>query len=290
MKHVHWRPTIFGNHPAGKVAIDFNVTNEPAQMTKLFHSHPEHYEISVYVSGENKFCFEDGNDYVPSYGDIRVSAPGQPHCGVLAQACCLSRINLFLCVDAEQEFIANGFDITAACREIAAQKPSVIRLPDHLLHQMMKMFFETNDALDRKLIDCDAIAYSCFIRFFTIINNAYFSSNKSIIKPYPTGVISAACQYIDDHYYEINNLTEVSEALHVSSSYLSSGFSSKMKITMTDYLHYRRLSRSLYLLATGKSVTEAALEVGFSSASYYSKLFHHRYGISPSQYAKQITC
>ena len=270
MKHVHWRPTIFGNHPAGKVAIDFNVTYEPEQTEKLFHSHHDTYEISVYISGENKFCFEDSSDYTPSYGDIRVSAPGQPHCGIMTQACCFSRINLFL--------------------RIAAEKPSVIRLPDNQLHQLMKMFFETNDALDRKLIDCDAIAYCNFIRFFTIINNAYFSSNKSIIKPYPTGVVSAACQYIDDHYYEINNLTEVSEALHVSSSYLSSVFSSRMAMTMTDYLHYRRLSRSLYLLATGKSVTEAALEVGFSSASYYSKLFHHRYGISPSQYAKQITC
>jgi AraC-like DNA-binding protein len=48
-----------------------------------------------------------------------------------------------------------------------------------------------------------------------------------------------------------------------------------------------RLRRAKELLATStKNITEIAREVGFEDSLYFSRLFHRREGISPTQFRK----
>ena len=49
-----------------------------------------------------------------------------------------------------------------------------------------------------------------------------------------------------------------------------------------------RLGRAKALLATGATVTDACLEVGFSSLGSFSLLFHRRTGTPPSAYRRQV--
>jgi AraC-like DNA-binding protein len=49
-----------------------------------------------------------------------------------------------------------------------------------------------------------------------------------------------------------------------------------------------RLERAKELLASGRSVTEVCMEVGFSSLGSFSGLFRRRVGASPSQYGQRL--
>ena len=49
-----------------------------------------------------------------------------------------------------------------------------------------------------------------------------------------------------------------------------------------------RMERAKLLLAAGVSVTDACLEVGFSSLGSFSQLFHRRTGTPPSAYRRQV--
>jgi AraC-like DNA-binding protein len=58
--------------------------------------------------------------------------------------------------------------------------------------------------------------------------------------------------------------------------------------TFTNYLNYIRITEAeKLLLTTDKSMTEIALEVGFSSSSYFIQQFRQYKDISPFQFRKK---
>ena len=71
--------------------------------------------------------------------------------------------------------------------------------------------------------------------------------------------------------------------------YLSRIFSSQTGKTITQYLRQLRMERSADLLKSGDfNVTEAALEVGYSSLSHFSAAFHETFGSCPGLYPLKI--
>ena len=65
----------------------------------------------------------------------------------------------------------------------------------------------------------------------------------------------------------------------------------KLKATVgmnpTEYLRRFRLQKACDLLAGGMNSSRVALEVGFSSHSYFTRCFSAQYGFAPSQYIQQ---
>jgi AraC-like DNA-binding protein len=58
-----------------------------------------------------------------------------------------------------------------------------------------------------------------------------------------------------------------------------------------EYLQQQRLSRAKALLQQGMAVTRVAFEVGFQSASHFSRRFHQCFGVSPSRYREEcLSC
>ena len=56
-------------------------------------------------------------------------------------------------------------------------------------------------------------------------------------------------------------------------------------MTIPQYLRQLRMERAAELLRSGKfNVTEAALEVGYSSLSHFSQAFHETFGCCPGLY------
>lgn len=292
MSLTQWHPRLFSDSSKNKFSIDFIEsfeTEETIQGDNWYpHTHSNLYEIGIYICGELSVRHDD-DVYTPLSGDVNFYIPGEVHCGIILRPCLVGRINIFIPLETATAFADDGFDLLAFCHDATANnRPHILRLPSSQLQKMMHMVLEMRDALDRGLLNADAIAFSNFIKIFTILNEVYFSDNKEHLIPPPAGIVREACHYIDTNYSDIRTLSEVADAIHVNVTYLSSIFKKHMSVTMSDYLNYRRLSHSRYLLAAGKSVTEACFKAGFSSMSYYIKLFRKLYGITPGIYAKKI--
>lgn len=54
-----------------------------------------------------------------------------------------------------------------------------------------------------------------------------------------------------------------------------------------QYLIDVRLEHAASLLAGGSDVGEAAVASGYPDVYHFSKMFHKRFGLSPSEYARQ---
>lgn len=80
-------------------------------------------------------------------------------------------------------------------------------------------------------------------------------------------------------------LEELGREVACSPFYLSRTFSAEMGMTIPQYLRQLRLERAAELLRSGRfNVTEAAMEVGYSSLSHFSQAFHEHFGCCPGLY------
>jgi AraC family transcriptional regulator len=81
------------------------------------------------------------------------------------------------------------------------------------------------------------------------------------------------------------SLEEIGQAAGCSPFYLSRTFSGATGMTIPQYVRQLRLERAAELLRSGRfNVTEAALEVGYSSLSHFSQAFHDTFGCCPGLY------
>jgi AraC-like DNA-binding protein len=77
-------------------------------------------------------------------------------------------------------------------------------------------------------------------------------------------------------------LEELGREVACSPFYLSRTFTRETGMTISQWVRQARLEKAAELLRTGKcNVTEAALEVGYSSLSHFSQAFHEMFGCCP---------
>jgi AraC family transcriptional regulator len=81
------------------------------------------------------------------------------------------------------------------------------------------------------------------------------------------------------------SLEELGREVGCSPFHLSRTFSQEMGMTIPQYLRQIRMEKAAELLKSGKfNVTEAALEVGYSSVSHFSNAFRETLGCCPGLY------
>jgi AraC family transcriptional regulator len=87
------------------------------------------------------------------------------------------------------------------------------------------------------------------------------------------------------HLAEPLSLAEIARVVGCSQFHLSRTFSAETGKTISQYLRRLRMERAAEMLKSGKhNVTEAALEVGYSSLSHFSQGFCQEMGCCPGLY------
>ena len=85
------------------------------------------------------------------------------------------------------------------------------------------------------------------------------------------------------------NLEQLSEEYGLSQAKLQEGFKLLYTRTVTEYIRHVRLEAARdYLRNSDMNVSEVVYTIGFSSRSYFSKIFKNKYKISPSEFKAKI--
>jgi AraC family transcriptional regulator len=98
--------------------------------------------------------------------------------------------------------------------------------------------------------------------------------------------LQIAREYLHGNIDRQISLEELSREACVSRYHLLRAFQRVFRQTPHGYLTGLRLERARSLLETGRTVTDVALDVGFTSVSAFSRRFRSRYGVSPSRLPK----
>lgn len=100
-------------------------------------------------------------------------------------------------------------------------------------------------------------------------------------------IVRTIIAYMNKNYNEDISLDKVAKTTYLSPAYISKVFKEETGYSPINYLISIRLKKSRELLESGNiSVKEAAEQVGYKDAYYFSKLFKKYYGFSPSKLIK----
>jgi two-component system response regulator YesN len=102
-------------------------------------------------------------------------------------------------------------------------------------------------------------------------------------------IILKAKKFIEEHLNDEKlSRDEIANCVGLTPSYLSVLYKKETGQHISEYINYARLEKAKELLATtSKNISEIAYEVGFSSQSYFTRLFSHEFKISPNKYRKK---
>jgi len=91
--------------------------------------------------------------------------------------------------------------------------------------------------------------------------------------------------YIHNNYTKKITLDVLCDEVNISKQYCMRLFKKYLHTTIDDYVLSTRMKHAAYLLRhTYMNVNEASSYLGFSSVSYFSRVFKRYYGVSPSDY------
>ena len=112
---------------------------------------------------------------------------------------------------------------------------------------------------------------------------------KNMLKPTVPESIKKAVDYINANLASDLSITKLSKNANISKSALYKKFHDHFGCTVSEYIKTRRVEAAKELMSDSElSMEEIAQHVGFSGASYFSRVFKEHTGISPMRYKKEI--
>jgi AraC-like DNA-binding protein len=130
-----------------------------------------------------------------------------------------------------------------------------------------------------KDVICIGLIYQLFVKIKTIIDETASSVSTSIN-------IQKSISYIEKNFCLNTDIKAIAEMSYTSLSNLEKSFKKLFGMSPLKYRNSLRINRAKILLLGGKSISETAIEVGFSDVYYFTKTFKSLTGKTPGQFIK----
>ena len=148
---------------------------------------------------------------------------------------------------------------------------------------------ETSDSISRGSL-CEPVIYSNFITMLTMIGRDYLEQIDSemgspLKKKEYIGKFMNVCRYIDEHFAEELDLESVASMAGFSKYHFSRLFKQFANISFYKYVNNRRIIHAKELLANpGLTITQVAIQSGFSSTTAFIRMFKQIQNCTPSEF------
>ncbi len=245
-----------------------------------------HSAIEIIVPVENYYDVIAGNVlYHVEPGNIIIIPPGELHelkapsegkrFVFLMNISLISRLKGFAGI---QSILTRPLHITNE------QYPQIYEDIYGILVQIRNEYFQNSEF-------AELIIQAKLLELFIIIGENKVNADELFptVRPYKqkeyVQKFNQTLEYIDSHYMEDITLESVAFQAGFSKFHFSRLFKQYTDYTFCDYLCYRRIRAAEELLAIPDfSITDVAMQAGFSSISTFNRLFKQQKGCSPSEY------
>ena len=240
-----------------------------------------YYELFYVRQGVCRF-FINNSLYDLHGGDFLIIPPRMVHYNRYLTSC--QRINVYF---KESYLLQDGEEFLPDARKrflrlVLIHIPAAYRDMMHGIFESMPQEEKVDDASTPLMMEMYLKQFLVNCGRHGIFN--YESTLSSGAEAGNAEILSAA-KYITEHYNTHITLDAMAQKAGLSSSYFSKKFRAVTGMGMKEYLSYVRLEHaSQELRSTDHSVTEVAINCGFSDSNYFKDAFKKMYGISPRAY------
>ena len=227
-------------------------------------------ELLYILKGNLSHVVED-REYRLVKGDLVIIPPMRYHqLKILSSPTEYERYNILFPLE-----ILHGIDTQRIFREI-----EVIHCSDH---GIISDGFKKLDYYAENLPD-DAFRDIVTMLLREIFHNLSIYDGTHNIEPsFLSPILSKALTYINDNLFTIQSISEISQNLFITDSYLFDVFKSQLKTTPKRYITMKRLLVAQNAIQLGKKPTEIYSDCGFSDYTSFYRSYVHYFGHAPSQ-------
>lgn len=259
------------------------------EQTENYEDH-RHNALEVIMPVENYYQVEiKGVCYTIQPGEIFIIPPNEfhkliaPESGIrfifLFDVSSFSRLKGYASI---QTIYAQPFHI---CKE---RFPYVYDDVYQYFVQMRNEYFNNNEFADLSIC---SLLLQVFVKLGYNHINSFSSNNAGRLESQKKYIqkFTDLMDYIDEHYMEDLTLEKVADEIGFSKFHFSRLFKQYTNFTFCDYLTHRRIKAAQVLLCNPElSITEIALQSGFSSISTFNRIFKQETNCTPSEYRAKL--
>lgn len=243
------------------------------------------YEISYIFSGEGTFYVND-KKYSVTQGDIFLNTPKEIHRIESGDSQDFRYFYLGFNINSNNKDSSSFINIKSKLDTLSTPiKKDRLNINVPFLCALMEL--RNRNEYSEIMINSyiQQILVCMYRNFFSDCESHYdYSDFTKSQKEIAYNVIN----YFDNNILKISSLTEISDALGYSYSYLSHIFKEEMGLTLKNYCANKKLEKAKELLLSGEqNVTEISETLHYESIHSFSKSFKKSTGVSPSMFKKQ---
>lgn len=128
----------------------------------------------------------------------------------------------------------------------------------------------------------------CQESFETLIARIQETDNNAAAIDYADLIVKKAKVYLEENYARDISLEQIAQHVFLSPSYFSRFYKERTGKNFTEALAEIRVRASLELLDRHEcSIAETGARVGYPNAKYFTRVFKHLVGITPSEYIRR---
>ena len=239
------------------------------------HAH-EGFGIAIVESGVMEFDYRGASHIAPA-GSVVITQPGEMHTGHAFLETGWTYRTLLPAVDWFQKAATA---LNNSSNAIPYFSSPVIH-NKHLNQQLMNLHrtLETSSSSLEK--------ESCFLWGLTQLIHGYSSHHPQVQS---IGKENTAVQlvrdYLNAHYIQNIALDDLASLVDLGPFQLLRAFRKQIGLPPHAYLNHVRVHHAKQLLASGDSITDAALATGFADQSHLHRHFKKMVGVTPGQYVR----
>lgn len=255
--------------------------NTPHAMASLKpHYHKDCFEFSYVVQGNVQFSVNE-KDYHVSGGEMFLTFPNEVHStGDMPMS--LHQMYWFqLDISDPTHFLFLDPKIASSLIDRLFQLPCrVLAMKGDTEASLSEVFsnISTGSELNRMQAGITLASFLCRIL-------------KQVDAPISqaTADIARAKEYILNHICDEISMEELSKLTLLSVSRFKQKFKDQIGTSPRNFINFHKIEAAKEMLLEGHTVTDTAMELGFSNSNYFSAVFRRYTCLSPTEYILQLS-
>jgi AraC-like DNA-binding protein len=246
-------------------------------------------ELIFVLGGAVAYEFRQHSAVQVPGGHFLVVPPGMEHRGVQNVRTPASMCGLLLSPDFcehGQNTPLSKQELRCLARHLALSAPTVCRFSRDLkgvLERLLKAQRDFDADRQSPIVKASLRLWACAVILGTV------SELTAPCSPVSHELVAAAQDYLKNHMAEPIQMTDLIKHIGLGPSRLFHLFKLATGLTPNDYLQRLRVEKAKELLASPeRTITEVAMETGFSSAQYFSGVFRKYAGRTPREYRQRV--
>lgn len=161
----------------------------------------------------------------------------------------------------------------------------VFKKDDKDYEQVKRIFFSIFENSDKKdfISECNVMS-GIYSMMAILYRRDFFNIGDKVSDI--TDSIKSALEYIDQNHSREITLESLADITGFNKDYFSRLFKKHTDTNVTEYINFVRICKATELMDSTYTLSEIASNVGFSSLSYFNRMFKKYKHFTPSEYRK----